>query len=108
MDMAIKIFFCYAHEDEALLSKLKTHLRPLQRQGFIDVWYDSDIIAGAEWEREIDKHLNAAKVILLLVSPDFMDSDHCYTEMQHALEQHKNRACRVIPILLRPTNWKEA
>lgn len=31
--MAVKIFFCYAHEDEALLNKLKLHLKPMQREG---------------------------------------------------------------------------
>jgi WD40 repeat protein len=44
--MSVTIFFCYAHEDEALLNKLKSHLRPLQRQGLIDVWHDRDISAG--------------------------------------------------------------
>ena len=34
--MPVKIFFCYAHEDEVLLNQLKRHLRPLQRQGLID------------------------------------------------------------------------
>jgi hypothetical protein len=49
--MPVTIFFCYAREDEVLLTKLKTHLRPLQRQGLIEVWYDHDISAGTEWER---------------------------------------------------------
>ncbi|HVB73658.1 MAG TPA: toll/interleukin-1 receptor domain-containing protein, partial [Ktedonobacteraceae bacterium] len=68
--MALKIFICYAHEDETLLNKLKTHLRPLQRQGLIDVWHDRDISAGTEWEQEITEQLNSAQIILLLVSPD--------------------------------------
>ena len=46
--MPVKIFFCYAHEDEALLNKLKAHLKSLQRQGLIDIWYDRDIDAGTE------------------------------------------------------------
>jgi hypothetical protein len=29
----LKMFFCYAHEDETLLDQLKRHLKPLQRQG---------------------------------------------------------------------------
>ncbi len=29
--MAVKIFFCYAHEDEMLLNKLKAHLKALER-----------------------------------------------------------------------------
>jgi hypothetical protein len=105
--MAVKIFFCYAHEDEALLKKLKTHLRPLQRQGLIDVWYDRDISAGTEWEREIKQHLNEAKIILLLVSPDFMDSDYCYgVEMQRALERHRRGEARVIPVIVRHVYWQ--
>src|SRR5579859_5596146 len=89
--MPITIFFCYAREDEALLKKLKTHLRPLQRQGLIDVWHDRDISAGTEWEPEIKLHMDAAQIILLLVSPDFMDSKYCYgIEMKRALERHES------------------
>jgi hypothetical protein len=105
--MPVKIFFWYAHEDEILLKKLKTHLRPLQREGQIDVWYDRDISAGTEWEQEIDKHLKTADIILLLISPDFMDSDYCYgIEMKKALERHKRREVSVIPIILRPCYWR--
>ncbi len=49
--MAAKIFLCYAHEDEALLNKLKSHLKLLERQGLIEVWYDRNISAGTEWGR---------------------------------------------------------
>ena len=105
--MSFSIFFCYAHEDEALLNKLKAHLRPLQRQGLLDVWYDREISAGTEWEQEIKKHLDAAKIILLLVSPDFMDSEYCYgIEMKRALKRHQRGEARVIPIILRPVYWQ--
>ncbi len=70
MASKIKIFVSYAHRDELLLKKLKMHLKPLSRQGLIDLWYDRNISAGAEWEREIDKHLENAQIILLLISPE--------------------------------------
>lgn len=105
--MQIKLFFCYAREDEALLNKLKAHLKPLQRQGHIDIWHDRDISAGTEWEREISQHLNAAHIILLLISPDFMNSDYCYgIEMKRALERHENDDAYVIPIILRYVYWQ--
>jgi TIR domain len=105
--VAVKIFFCYAHEDEALLNKLRSYLKPLQRQGIIDMWYDRDISAGTEWEYEISKHLNEAQIILLLISPDFMYSDYCYSvEMQKALERHAQNEVTVIPIILRPIYWE--
>jgi TIR domain/WD domain, G-beta repeat len=105
--MSVSIFFCYAHEDEALLNRLKAQLRPLVRQGLIDIWYDRDISAGMEWDQEINKHLNEAKIILLLVSPDFMDSDYIYgTEMKRAIERHQRGEARVIPIILRAVYWQ--
>jgi hypothetical protein len=104
--MPVKIFFCYAHEDEPLLNILKTHLRPLQRAGLIDVWHDRDISAGTEWEQQIKEQLNSAQIILLLVSPDFMDSNYCYSiEMQRALERHDRGEALVIPVILRHIYW---
>jgi hypothetical protein len=106
--MPVRIFFCYAHEDETLLTKLKSHLSPLKRNGLIDVWYDRDISAGIEWQQEIEKHLNTAQIILLLVSPDFIDSDYCYgIEMKRAIERHEHGEARVIPVIFRPTLWHE-
>ena len=105
--MPVKIFCCYAHEDEPLLKKLKTHLFPLQRAGLVDVWYDRDISAGTDWEQEIKERLNTAHIILLLVSPDFMASDYCYSiEMQRAIERHEQGEAQVIPIILRPVYWQ--
>ena len=83
--MPVNIFLCYAREDELLRQGLEKQLRILRRQGLIEIWHDREIGAGTDWEREITKHLNIADIILLLVSPDFMDSDYCYgIEMQRA------------------------
>lgn len=105
----IRIFFCYAREDEALRNELEKQLRILKRQGQVSSWHDREISAGKEWEREIDTHLNTAQVILLLVSSDFMDSDYCYgVEMKRALERHDAGEVRVIPIILRHVYWENS
>jgi hypothetical protein len=88
------------------LHSLKKHLQPMLREELVTLWYDRDISAGTKWEQEIDEHLNTAQIILLLVSPDFMNSDYCYSiEMKRALERHKRGEMRAIPIILRPTDW---
>src|SRR5437763_723144 len=98
MPTQIKIFYCYAMEDQSLINGLNRHLAALRRSGQIETWHDHDIQAGAEWRHEIDEHLHAADIILLLVSPHFLDSDYCYgREMQRALERHKIREAYVIP-----------
>src|SRR6266702_3987265 len=74
----IKIFFCYAREDNTLV-------------------------------RTLEKQLNTSQVILLLISPDFMDSEYCYgVEMKHAMGRHERGEACVIPIILRPVYWQGA
>lgn len=105
----IKIFFCYAHEDEVLLIELEKQLSLFKRQGIISSWYDRDIRAGNEWSNEIEKHLSTADIILLLVSPDFIASDYIYgVEMQRAMERHEAGEACVIPVILRPISWSDA
>src|SRR5436305_15151742 len=66
------------------------------------------IFSGTEWKDEIDNHLNTASIILLLVSPDFVASDYCYgVEVKRAMERHEAGEARVIPVILRPTDWRE-
>ena len=105
----IKLFYCYAHEDKPIRDELEKHLSWLKRRYQLTNWHDREIQPGEEWEKAIDTHLNTANLILLLISPDFMNSDYCYgKEMRRALERHKAGTCRVVPILLRPTYWEEA
>lgn len=112
MDMrgkSLEIFCCYAREDQDLLLELKKHLSPLQREGRIILWADTDINAGKEWEYEVHRHLNTSQIILLLISSNFVASDYCYSiEMQRALERHDCGEARVIPIILSPVDWQEA
>jgi hypothetical protein len=104
-----KLFYSYAHEDEEIRDRLATHLKLLQRQKKLDVWYDREIGAGAEWEAEIKMHLSTADIILLLISPAFMASDFCYDiEMVHAIERHDAGEAIVVPVILRPTDWSGA
>ena len=109
LQKAVEIFYSYAYKDEALKKKLEIHLSLLKQEGLITGWYDREIRAGAEWASEIETHLNSAHIILLLVSPDFMASDYRYSiEMKRALERHEAREARVIPVILRPTDWERA
>jgi hypothetical protein len=105
----IKIFYCYAHEDRDLRDRIDKHLGVLKRRGHVVVWYDREIQAGTEWEREIERQLSTADIVLLLVSADFVHSDYCYSrEMQRALEMHKQGKVCILPILLRPVDWQDA
>jgi tetratricopeptide (TPR) repeat protein len=105
----IEVFYSYAHEDEQLKDELVKHLASLRRQGVINEWYDRDISAGREWDDEIKNHLDSASVILLLISPDFMNSNYCNdVEVTRAIERNDAGEARVIPVILRPVDWEGA
>ena len=109
MNENIEVFCCYAREDLSLLLKLRKHLAFLKRGVSLNIWHDMDVSPGAEWEEEINEHLNTAHIILLLVSPDFMASEYCTSrEMKRAMERHERGEASVVPILLRPVHWQEA
>lgn len=103
----VEVFCSCAHEDEAWLYKLEAHLSSLKRQGFLSLWHSRLIEPGVDWARSVDTHIERASIILLLISADFLASDYCYgVEMKQALERHSSREARVIPILVRPVDWK--
>src|SRR6184192_2318909 len=105
----VELFCSYAHEDEAWLRKLETHLSLLKRQGLLSLWHDRLISPGTNWAQAIDSRLETASVILLLVSADFFASDYCFgLEMKRALARQEAGEARVIPILVRAVDWTNA
>ncbi len=105
---SLQLFYSYSHHDVALLGALRTALHQLVHDGLIADWYDGELHAGSRWSAEIAERLEAADVILLLVSPDFLASDFCRSyEMRVALQRDSAGDALVIPILLRPVaDWQ--
>ena len=102
------LFFSYSHKDEALRDQLAVQLAGLSRLGLITSWHDRRILPGSVLDDEIDSHLAEADIVLLLISPDFIASDYCYNrEMQVALQRAEEKKTGVLPIILRPCDWKE-
>jgi TIR domain len=105
----IRLFYSYSHKDEELRKELEDHLALLRRQGVISGWHDRMIGAGEDWRGKLDKNLDEAQIILLLISPSFLASDYCYdVETKRALERHDKGEATVIPVLLRPVDWEGA
>src|SRR6266487_85143 len=107
--MPYEVFISYARADKKYLTELIKHLQNLQRQKLISTWHDGDISPGTEWETQLMDRLNKAQIILLLISADFIASDFCYRkEMELAIQRHDVNQARVLPIILRPVDWKGA
>jgi hypothetical protein len=106
-DEKAKLFISYSHRDERHRKLLEIHLASLLREGVIVIWHDLKITPGEHWQLAIGNWLNSADCVLLLVTPDFLASDYCYSiEMQQALEKHREGRILVIPVIVRPADWE--
>ncbi len=100
------VFISYCHADQGLRGQLDAHLGSLKREGHVEVWTDHCIRPGEAFDTTISVALEAADLILLLVSADFMNSHYCVSiEMARALERMKAGEAKVVPIILRPCDW---
>jgi len=106
---SLRLMCSYSHKDATLREELDVYIAPLKRQGIIESWYDGEIQAGAEWRKEIMRNLEEADIIVLLISAHFIASDFCYDiEMTRALERHDAGEARVIPVIVRKSDWSSA
>ncbi len=106
---AIKVFISYSHKDETFREQLTTHLKPLERQRLIDIWYDETLDPGKLWADRINQELDEADIILLLISADYLAQDFLYNiEMRRAMERHDSGDTVIVPVILRPVNWEGA
>lgn len=104
-----RAFISYSHADDALRAEFDKHLSLLRRQGLIELWSDHRIPAGGDFENHISAELEAADIIILLVSPDFMASDYCFgVEMKRGMERHHHGSAIVVPVIARPVDWHSA
>ncbi|MDX1910160.1 MAG: SUMF1/EgtB/PvdO family nonheme iron enzyme [Saprospiraceae bacterium] len=103
----LKTFIIYARADAPFKDELLTHLRPFVKNGLLEKWVDSDLLPGEEWEKRIERELEAAHLVIMLVSADALNSDFIEKkELKIALEKKRAGTARVVPILVRDCFWE--
>ncbi|MGB0930803.1 MAG: toll/interleukin-1 receptor domain-containing protein [Chitinophagales bacterium] len=102
-----QMFISYAEEDKVQKEMLDKHLSALQRQGIITSFDAAKINAGDNWNKNLQQHLAAADIILLLLSADAIADDYLHNkQLQKALKRAEKKEAIVIPILLRSVDYQ--
>lgn len=108
MPEKLNIFLSYSHEDEPMKVQLDKNLIMLKRSEKVNVWQDRKIEPGTVWDESITRELEAADIILLLISVDFNNSQYIWDkELKIAMDRHERNEARVIPVILRTCEWSE-
>lgn len=102
----LKLFISYAHQDEKDRERFGVHLEALQREGYVEVWHDRQLLAGQDWALEIASQLAEADIVVLLVSADLIASRYIWSlELEQAMRQEAAGKTRIVSVILGPCRW---
>lgn len=100
------IFISYSHNDKEFLDRLLVHLRPLQKQGMLELWSDTHLRAGDKWKEEIEKVLERTTAAVLIISADFLASDFIVdNELPPLLKGAEEKGTKIIPLIAKPCRF---
>jgi WD40 repeat protein len=91
-----KVFISYSRKDEEFARQLATDLDRFGASIWLDV---DDIPPGVNWSSAVQQGLDTCDTLLLIISPDSMDSGNVTDEWQYFRDEHKP----IIPIIYRIT-----
>lgn len=104
----VRVFFSYCHKDDKFRSTLAKHLNLLENRNLIKEWYDVNILPGESISDSVRINLEEADIVLFLISANFIASDECMKEWDHAkISPADGRIRHRIPIILSHCAWRD-
>src|SRR5579859_6814782 len=101
---SVDVFIAYSRKDKKIADQLLERLKPLERKNSAFILYSDKFLLGSKQEFQAKQ----ASIILLLISKNFLASSYFQTIAQKVGEASglkKEGHVRVIPIVVRPSNW---
>jgi hypothetical protein len=103
-----RIFISYSSADQKWLDRLLRHLRPLTREGSIQLFSNRNIRIGGDWRKEIQAALGDATIAILLVSADFLASDFIMSqELPPLIAAAAKRGTIIMPVIVGPSLYEK-
>lgn len=92
----MKVFISHSRENKALAKRVGVALE----QAGLDVWdEEQEILPGDNWAKKISQALEEAQAMVVLLTPEALDSTWVNREIDFALS-HERFKNRLIPVLV--------
>jgi CheY-like chemotaxis protein len=100
------VFVSYSHKDEVEKERLRSHLGVVLETDLTSLWSDDHLGAGVDWELEISRAIGQAKVAILLITADFLNSKFILQkEVKTLLERRETEGLHVFPVIAKACAW---
>ncbi len=101
------VFICYSHKDKDLKEHIADHLRVVELGLNLEVWDDGKIPSGEDWYLQIEGAIGRARIAILVISTDFLNSLFIRgEEIPRLLKLQVEKGLKVIPVIARPCDWE--
>lgn len=95
--------------DNKICERMADHFIMAERTKLIHLWHALKILPGEDLERERENQLNKARLIILLVSVEFISSPHCNgSMMEQVMQRHQKGLIHFIPIIAGYVDYSDA
>jgi hypothetical protein len=102
------VFISYSHKDEIEKERLLSHLGVLRGAGLIALWNDDQIAGGSDWETDINDAVGKARVAVLLITANFLNSEFILDkEVPAFLQRRKDEGLTVFPVIAKACAWNQ-
>jgi TIR domain len=102
----VKAFISYAHNDHAAYEKMRVYLKPIERAYKVEIWADKRIKTGDYWTDKIEQAIKDACIHILMVSPEFIDSDYIFNHELPAINARYQNGALVLPVIVKRCCWE--
>jgi calcineurin-like phosphoesterase family protein len=102
----VEVFISSCPDDDELRLKLEKQFALLKKSGQIKITGNRTVSSGESYADAVQAQLRSAKIVLILLSADYLAWEH-EADLEIAREQQQKHGVRVIPILLRSTDMGE-
>ena len=102
-----QIFISYSHKDEEWRRLIENMLHPLLQRADFSSWSDTKIQSGADWQRELYSELKRSRIVIPLVSSDYLASNFITEKELPWIRAEHRKGLKIMPVIVRPTMYSD-